>query len=94
VFFYQKASTISKERLVNAMITLVDRNQSTFTNDQGIFQLKTASGKLVYAVSYPGFETFYDTIEDEKRNYFICILDFLFFNLGFSQILYEAIKNT
>jgi hypothetical protein len=55
------------------MISLVGRNQSTFTNDQGIFQLKTSSGKLIYAVSYPGFETFYDTIEDEKRNYFVDI---------------------
>ncbi len=63
----------SKERLVNAMVSLVDRNQTTFTNDQGIFQFKTSSGKLIYAVSYPGFETFYDTIDDEKRNYFIDI---------------------
>lgn len=63
----------TKERLVNAMIVLTNKNQNTFTNDQGLFQFKTTSGTLYYTVSYPGFETFYDTIENQKRNYVLDI---------------------
>ena len=44
----------SKERLVNAYIKIAGTQQSTFTNDQGIFQIRTDGGTVFYQISYPG----------------------------------------
>lgn len=63
----------SKERLVNAYIKIAGTQQSTFTNDQGIFQIRTNGGIVIYQVSYPGFVLYTDTIENDNRTYFLDI---------------------
>ncbi len=61
----------SKERLVNAFVVIASTQQNAFTNDQGIFQIRTDGGNIVYKVSYPGFLPFIDTIENDNRTYFV-----------------------
>ena len=63
----------NKERLVNAYVQIAGSQQSTFTNDQGIFQLRTDGGLLIYQITYPGFKPYVDTIENDNRTYFLDI---------------------
>lgn len=63
----------TKERLVNAFITIPQTGQSSFTNDQGIFQIRTDGGFIIYGITYPGFLPFIDTIENFNRTYFLDI---------------------
>ncbi len=63
----------SKERLVNAYIEIASSQQSAFTNDQGIFQIRTDGGSIIYRVLYPGFLPYLDTIENDNRTYFLDI---------------------
>ena len=61
----------TKERLVNAYITVTGTGQSTFTNDQGIFQVRTDGGVIIFGITYPGFIPYTDTIENFNRTYFL-----------------------
>jgi hypothetical protein len=61
---------ITGERIVGARIYDVVTGHLVYTDQQGLFNVRTEDSLLVLGIEYPGFETLYDTFYGASKSYF------------------------